>query len=111
MRLATMFCSLSFNVGWWAYVFPLGLAATSTVFLSSLYDNNSAMLAISYACLMATTSMFGVVGYLTVCAVIGREIPKSPDSLETYAAVLEEQNRLFRWNVAGSRQDGDINFV
>lgn len=83
-RLAPLFCSLSFNIGWWAYVFPMGSAATMTIQLSSLYDNNPVMLAFSCAGAAATTSLFLLVGGLTMRAIWSGDIPKSDEALHTH---------------------------
>lgn len=83
-RLAPMFCTLEFNVGWWAYVFPLGSAATMTILLNALYTDNIAMLAFAWIGFIATTTLLVITASLTVKGFVKGEIPKSPDSLQTY---------------------------
>lgn len=104
-RLADLFCSLSFNVGWWAYVFPLGSAATMTILLSSLFDNNLAMLALSWSAFIATTSLMMIVATLTVRDIARGKIPASPAALKTYAR--RKRFELARIQEEAASSDGE----
>lgn len=95
-----MFCTLEFNVGWWAYVFPLGSAATMTILLNALYPHNIAMLAFAWTGFIATTTLLVITASLTIKGFVTGNIPKSPDSLQTYHHL--EQFRLALEETASS---------
>lgn len=100
-----MFCTLEFNVGWWAYVFPLGSAATMTILLNALYPHNIAMLAFAWTGFIATTTLLVITGSLTIKGFVTGDIPKSPDSLQTYHHI--QQFRLAMEETASSVDESE----
>jgi tellurite resistance protein TehA-like permease len=104
-----MFCALSFNVGWWAYVFPVGSAATMTILLSSQYDDNLAMFAFACIGFIATTSLMVLVATLTVRDIVRGQIPKSPDSLQTYLHI-QHFNAAMAAETASSVDESELEY-
>lgn len=91
LRLFAIFRRLRFTVAWWAYVFPLGNAATLAVELTGVYDEHVASLIVAFVAVGVCTVVVLANTVLTARAVIKGEIPKSELSLRVHCQHLQEE--------------------
>lgn len=83
LRLFFTLIRLKFNVSFWAYIFPIGTAASLAVELTQLYSSNF-IVVIAAAASIVCVMMILVVSTLTVRGVYMGQIPKSELSLRVH---------------------------
>lgn len=84
LRLFGVFRKLVFTVAWWAYVFPLGNAATLAIELTDVYDDLVASTIVAFTAVGVCTFAVLAISVLTARALFKGEIPKSELSLRVH---------------------------
>lgn len=91
LRLFGVFYRLKFSVAFWAYIFPLGSAATLAILTTQLYPTSSVADAVAIIAVVVCTVLVLVVSALTGRAIAMGQIPSSDLALRVHTQFLQAQ--------------------